>query len=103
MSSFVSVAYPRTPDIKFDMSYYLSTHMPLVVKNWEKHGLVRWEIIQHHESSPYAVQALLYFKDEGAFDKAAAEDREEPFGDIPNFTNAKPEVWKGTRKADWAA
>ncbi|KAF2646366.1 hypothetical protein P280DRAFT_464607, partial [Massarina eburnea CBS 473.64] len=36
----VSIIYKRTPDLKLDLDYYLSTHLPLAVKHWEQYGII---------------------------------------------------------------
>lgn len=44
MPAHVSVLYPRKA--KFDMDYYLATHMPLVTKHWTQHGLKKYTVTQ---------------------------------------------------------
>ena len=97
MVYIVNVGYPSAPGARFDMKYYLSTHMPLVQKSWEKNGLQHWFITQYDGAeSPYAVQAVLVFRDAAAFQKSSGEG-DEVFGDIPNFTDLKPTIFHGER------
>lgn len=44
MATHVSVLYPRSA--KFNMEYYLSTHMPLVQKSWASYGLKKYTVTQ---------------------------------------------------------
>lgn len=96
-----TVVYPNQDDIKFDMDYYLKTHMPLVDEKWKQHGLKGWEIVKAThglgDAKPaYAVQAQLIFDSAADFQKAMeSEDAKPVFGDIPNFTNTQPTLIAG--------
>lgn len=85
--------YPKTDDSSFDMDYYTSTHMPMLVDalgdackgwgasttksdNWEAYG---WAIVESQE----------------AFDAALASAGAAIMGDIPNYTNVQPELIVG--------
>lgn len=82
------------------MSYYIKTHMPLVFETWSPFGLTRWEVLSHSDKldgseAGYAVQALLYWEDEGRAKRAVDGGHEEAktvFGDVKNFSNEEP-VW----------
>lgn len=91
-----TVLYPNEDDIKFDMSYYLSKHMPLVAKSFGKHGLTKWEVIEYKPAADgtkptYLVGATLVWDAPEQLGAAlASEDATPVFGDIPNFTNKQP-------------
>ncbi|KAM0811366.1 hypothetical protein AB5N19_11722 [Seiridium cardinale] len=105
MSAFITVAYPRpsSGELKFDLNYYLDSHMPLVAKTWGPNGLKSWTVTEHAEG-PYAVQAILQWESIGAFDKAAGEaGAAVVFGDIPKFTDIQPLLLKGDIKGSWTA
>ncbi len=94
------VAYPSTTKdgaaTKFDMDYYLKSHMPLVMDTWGKHGLQKWSVIKlgpgPDGSKPqFAVQALMTFKDEEALKSAMGDaGTKAVFDDVPKFTNKSP-------------
>ncbi|KAK9413303.1 hypothetical protein SUNI508_02502 [Seiridium unicorne] len=123
MSAFITVAYPRpsSGELKFDLNYYLDSHMPLVAKTWAPNGLKSWTVTEHarpvppsqnakscaatlYAEGPYAVQAILQWESIGAFDKAAGEaGAAVVFGDIPKFTDIQPLLLKGDIKGSWTA
>ncbi|KAH7014807.1 hypothetical protein EDB80DRAFT_864242 [Ilyonectria destructans] len=93
----IVIQYPSGPS--FDLDYYLKQHMPLVSKTWGSEGLQSWEIVTFAEGSAYQVQATLRWDSLESFDKAAAgPSAATVFGDIPNFTTSKPDVFKGASK-----
>ncbi|KAF4984319.1 hypothetical protein FZEAL_470 [Fusarium zealandicum] len=88
------VVYPSGP--AFDLEYYLKSHMPLVSSLWTPLGLQSWEVLTFPSDAPYQVQATLHWKSADDFNAAATgESAEKVFGDIVNFTTAKPIVLKG--------
>ena len=92
----VTILYPSAPDAKFDMSYYLSTHMPLVQEKWAPEGLLGWKVLQFPADAAYSVQATLQFADLETFQKAASgEAAKAIFGDVPNFSNQQPTLLTG--------
>ncbi|CAH0058762.1 unnamed protein product [Clonostachys solani] len=89
----VTVLYPSGH--KFDLDYYLNTHMPLVGKNWGPEGLKSYEIVQFTEGGVYQIQAVLKWTSLEAFNKAA---KDVVLGDIPNFTTAPATLITGESK-----
>lgn len=99
------------------MDYYLSTHMPLVQKNWSPYGLKSWKVCHAHisiahtlprpladkakvlkfdEDSPYLVQATLEWGRMDDFKKAAGSDSAKTvMGDVKNFANTSPKLMSG--------
>ncbi|KAF1975123.1 hypothetical protein BU23DRAFT_552546 [Bimuria novae-zelandiae CBS 107.79] len=98
MPAHVSVLYPRKA--KFDMDYYLTSHMPLVKKSWSKYGLEKYTVTQYDDpESPYSVGCLLEFNSLDSFKKAGAgPEAKEVFGDIPNFSDEQPSIIAGEVK-----
>jgi len=85
----VVILYPKSEDTTFDMDYYSTKHMPLLAevlgdacKGWgvsgpaHKHHAVGWAMVDSKE----------------AFDAAMAERGSEVLGDVPNYTNTRPEM-----------
>lgn len=95
------VLYPNEEGKKFDMDYYLATHMPLVAKHWGPMGLKSWEIVKFDAglggSAPaQSVQALLYWESVDSIRKALDSDATKVvFGDVPNFTDISPSFMMG--------
>lgn len=96
MAHVLNVVYPNDPSAKFDIDYYLKSHMPLVGKHWSSLGLTEWKIIQFSDSSaPYRLQAILTWSDKASLDKALKEASAEVFGDVKNFTSVTPQTFSG--------
>ena len=93
----VSVMYPSGSGTRFDMDYYLKTHMPLVGARWSSKGLHDYKVVKGIATPdgtppPFQVMALLRFESAEAFKAAADANGPEIFGDIPNFTDVQPAV-----------
>ena len=100
----VSVMYPGASGESFDHAYYTGTHIPLVRERWGSMGLRDVRLLRgtgtpDGAKPPYSMVALLEFESMEAFGSAAAQHGAELFGDIPNFTDAKPVVQFNTDAA----
>jgi uncharacterized protein (TIGR02118 family) len=108
MPGIVHIGYTAAgegAEYKFDMDYYLNSHMKLVTKLWESFGLQSWTISDHreHKNSPYAVVATLVWEDKDSFTKASQSERNKTImGDIPNYTDLKPAVFGGVVAGEWS-
>lgn len=93
----VSVYYPNTAGVRFDMAYYTSKHMPMVK---QKCGAACTSIAadlgvgsaEPGSKAPYVAIGYLTFDSVEAFQKAFGPHAAEIMGDIPNYTNAQPVV-----------
>lgn len=94
MPAQVTVVYPQ--GAKFNLDYYLSTHMPLVQKKWSSYGLKSWKVVKFGDDSPYTIGATLEFSNMDEF-KSAASGPEAPevLGDIPNFSDKDAIIMPG--------
>jgi len=93
----VSVLYPNTTDCKFDMSYYLDKHMPMVRNKLGpacKRVTVEQGIAGGAPGSPatYVAMGHLYFDSTDAFQAAFAPHAQAILADIPNYTNTQPTI-----------
>jgi uncharacterized protein (TIGR02118 family) len=93
----VSVFYPNGDGKKFDMTYYLNTHVPLVSAtlgdalinaSYDK-GLAGG---QPGSSAPFVAIANLYFNSMEAFGQAFAGGAPILMADLPNFTDIEPVI-----------
>jgi uncharacterized protein (TIGR02118 family) len=93
----VSVMYPNTSDARFDMTYYLDRHMPMVRDlmggvlkgiNVEQ-GLAGG---QPGAPAPYVALGHLFFESVDAFQAAFAQHSGAILADIPNYTNTQPTI-----------
>ena len=93
----VSVMYPAGAETKFDLDYYMKTHMPLVRDRWTPLGLKNAQVVKgagKADGTPadYQMMAFLTFESLDAFKAAGKAHGAEIFADIPNFTNAQAVV-----------
>jgi len=98
MTLSLQVIYPIEDDTHFDMDYYLGTHMPLAGEHMGAHiesTMVTKGVAGGPDTPPpfYAV-ATMTFADQAAMDAAMAAAGP-VLDDIPNFTNARPQMLVG--------
>lgn len=91
----VSVLYPMQPDTKFDMSYYVNSHMRMVQQllGSRLKGVAVEEGISGSEpgtSPSYAAMGHLLFESVADFQASFGPHAQEIVGDIPNYTNSQP-------------
>ena len=97
MTITVTVSYPNTPGSKFDMVYYLDTHLELVGKCWGEKLISARAIkgIATPDPStppPYQVVAILQVESLDVLNDVLNEHGAEILGDIPNFTDVEPVI-----------
>jgi uncharacterized protein (TIGR02118 family) len=93
----VNVMYRHTDSIKFNMNYYLDTHIPLVRKLLGpalKGVLVQQGTGGGPPGSPpeFAVITVLRFESTESFQAAFAPHAPAVMADIVNFTNVEPSI-----------
>ena len=84
----VTVLYPRTDDVQFDMDYYKEKHFGLL-RDALGENLKQDEI---HEvlDGPYVAYCQMYFDSIEQFQGPMGERGAEIMGDVPNYTNVQP-------------
>ena len=93
----VNVLYRHTDSIKFNMNYYLDTHIPLIRKLLGpalKGVLVQQGTGGGPPGSPpeFAVITVLRFESQEAFQAAFAPHAPTGMADIVNFSNVEPSI-----------
>lgn len=92
----VNVLYPAKEGAKFDLDYYLATHMPLVSKHWSGLGLKSWSVTKFGPESPYAISCHMVWESSEAIQKALKEpSAAEIMADVENFASEKPTLIAG--------
>lgn len=92
----LSVSYPRVPNATFDLDYYRTKHLPLVVRLWGDAGLVGGEALvgkaaADGSESPFLAIGIIHFESAQALQQAlTGEQATEIIGDVENFTNVQP-------------
>ena len=96
----VNVLYPRREGARFDWTYYLNRHMPMVSRNFGS-ALKGMSVEQGLSGGPPGSQspfvAMVHFTFESieAFQAAFAPHAPEIMGDIPNYTSIEPLIQIG--------
>ena len=93
----VSVMYPNGSGAKFDMNYYLMSHMPMVKRTIG--APVKGMAVEEGLGGPqpgtpatYLAMGHLLFDSVDAFFVAFAAHGESIIADIPNYTNTQPVI-----------
>jgi uncharacterized protein (TIGR02118 family) len=91
----VSVFYANEEGKKFDMDYYLNSHLPMVQEKLGdaiKGGAVEQGLSGVEPGSPatYATMAHLLFDSVEAFQSAFGPHAEAIMADVPNYTDIQP-------------
>lgn len=90
----VSVLYPTTPDGRFDMEYYQTRHVPLVIERCAgaiKRGEIERGIAGADGSgAPFCVAAHMLFDSSESMQESFGRHMAEFVADLPNFTNIQP-------------
>lgn len=93
----VSVLYPNAVDAKFDMSYYMDRHIPMVQEKLGaalKGASVAQGLGGGQPGTPPAFLVLcdLQFDSVDAFQQAFGPHAATIVADIPNYTNIQPTI-----------
>jgi uncharacterized protein (TIGR02118 family) len=91
----VSVFYPYTAGRKFDITYYVETHMPMVrrlVGSACKGMFVEYGLTGAAPDIPPVHVAIgsMLFESAEAFERAFGPHQAEIMGDVPNYTDIRP-------------
>ena len=93
----VTVMYPNTPGARFDHEYFAGKHGDLVRARFGS-ALVSFETNKGlggatpGSPAPFEAAAQLVFNSMDDFQKAFGQHGGEIMGDIPNYTDIKPQV-----------
>ncbi len=96
----IAAVYPRTPGKKFDLNYYLNTHLPMVQKKFGPYGLRKIEVdngLTTHTGgeSPFFAIGYLYFDTLADFQKAYKAVGSDVVSNISKYTDVKPMIQVG--------
>lgn len=93
----VSVLYPQKADAKFDMGYYLSTHIPMVQKLLG--GALKGCVVEQGlgggapgTQAAYSVMCHLRFDSVDSFQNSFGPHAAAIQNDIPNYSSEQPVI-----------
>lgn len=93
----VSVMYPNADDVSFDIDYYCDTHLPLVsglLGNALQNASADYAIAGAGpgQKAPFIAMGHMIFNSVEEFQEAFGPNAAEIMADLPNFTNAHPQM-----------
>ncbi|MDE2223521.1 MAG: EthD family reductase [Candidatus Omnitrophica bacterium] len=96
----IAAVYPRSEGKRFDMDYYIHTHLPMVRRTFGPWGLRKIEVDKGIAkpgggSSPFFAIGYLYFDSLEAFQECYAEAGMEVVGNIHSYTDVIPMIQVG--------
>jgi uncharacterized protein (TIGR02118 family) len=88
----VYVTYQGVPQDRFDRDYYVEVHLPLVMKAWNRYGLLSLKpFFPSTTQEGTLVVCECVFRDEGALEAAlASPEVATVMADVPRFTAIAP-------------
>lgn len=93
----ISILYPNRPGSRFDVSYYVATHMPMSIRLLSAHRGFRGVSVERglggaEPGSEPAFTAICHFLFDSIEDFLAAFVPNAPVlqGDMPNYTDVEP-------------
>lgn len=92
-----SVMYPNSPNARFNMQYYLESHMPMVTSALGE-ACLKAEVEKGvaggtpGAEAPFVAIANLYFDSLGSFQQAFAPNAKAFADDIPNYTDIVAQI-----------
>jgi uncharacterized protein (TIGR02118 family) len=89
----MTIMYPNSKDVHFDFDYYVTKHMPLIMKLYGK-SIARFELRRglpgaDGAAPPFVATITIWIADPKAFDEAAAIHQAGLRADVSKFTNSQ--------------
>jgi uncharacterized protein (TIGR02118 family) len=94
----VTVSYPTTPNARFDLDYYLKSHMPMVQERLSKFGMIDYSVSKglggFAPGSPaeFTITAQLNLDTMEHMQAGMAAEGAAIMADIPNYTDITPRI-----------
>lgn len=95
------ILYPNDEDLKFDMLYYMTKHMPMVQDKFGQYGLKSYEITKFENNEDgtkpsFVLQVVMIWEGPESMKKAmSSPEVGSVFGDLANFCNKQPVAMSG--------
>lgn len=93
----ISILYPNKPDTRFDIQYYLETHIPMATEIFGAHPGYKGVSVERGlagaipgTDATYAVMCHFLFDSADDFIAAFTPHAEKLQGDIANYTDIEP-------------
>ena len=91
----ITILYPNSDGMRFDVDYYKGHHMPLIMSLYGKEAIKRFEMRkgdsgQTGGAAKYIGSVNIYVNDAKAFAAAGAAHGKELQADVPKFSSVQP-------------
>jgi uncharacterized protein (TIGR02118 family) len=91
----LTIVYPNGKDVRWDVDYYRTHHMPLIMKLYGSAAIKRFELRkgdsgQQGGAPAYIGSVNIYINDQQAFDAAGKEHGPTLVKDVPHFSSVMP-------------
>jgi uncharacterized protein (TIGR02118 family) len=91
----LTILYPYSEGVRWDVDYYRSHHMPLIMSLYKKEAIKRFELRkgdtgQTGGKPAYIGTVNIYINDQKAFDAAGAKNGQTLRDDVPHFSSVQP-------------
>lgn len=93
MSFRTILLYPFKANSRFDVDYYINTHLPLVEKLFGPYGMTAWEVTKFSttDDQQFSYQVILKWETaKGAATASASPGAKQLRDDIANFSDDLP-------------
>jgi uncharacterized protein (TIGR02118 family) len=97
----LTILYPNSDGVRWDVEYYRTHHMPLIMRLYGKDAIKRFELrkggtAQMGGAPPYVGTVNIYINDQKAFDEAGKQHGPTLVKDVPNFSSVMPIAFPST-------
>jgi len=91
----LTILYPNSEGVRWDVEYYRTHHMPLIMRLYGPEAIKRFELrkgdtSQNGGKPPYIGSVNIYINEQKAFDAAGKAHGEELVKDVPHFSSVQP-------------
>jgi uncharacterized protein (TIGR02118 family) len=91
----LTILYPNSDGVRWDVEYYRTHHMPLIMKLYGKEAIKRFELRkgatgQTGGAPTYIGSVNIYINDQAAFDAAGKQHGPTLVKDVPHFSSVMP-------------
>lgn len=91
----LTILYPNSEGVRWDVEYYRTHHMPLIMRLYGQEAIKRFELRegtadQKGGSPPYIGTVNIYINDQKAFDAAGPRHGKTLVADVPHFSSVMP-------------
>lgn len=91
----LTIVYPNAEGVKWDVDYYRTGHMPLIMKLYGEKAIKRFELRKGDKNMAGAAPAFIgsvniYINDQKAFDAAGKAHGQTLRDDVPHFSSVMP-------------